>query len=477
MLRTFIVASAIGLALHTSVAHGQSPLEADAASFKYDSTHAQVEIYYGVLERALAFVPNGGDNYTAVVSARAEVWQNRVAIVKEDIRDTIRFHGTKEQVDAQGANKLMGVAASSIPYGPNTTAAFIYLSGKRSDTIVIPVTLPDKDAPHLTLGGIELASAIEKSSEQGPFEKAGFKVSPNPSSIFGENYTKLYYYTEVYVPQNLIGSAEPAELVTSILDPSGKEVLSSSQKVKLLGATMPVITAIDVDGLPDDSYKVSLKLKLEDAVQATEDKPFFFTSGMKMSEEEPSQSGAAQSVVDENVLFASSDISKLSEVETDDQIAQSLYIAGDDDHKMAKRLGTLNEKQHWIFGFWRKQDATAHSAKPLDAYTQYMKRVAEANKKYSYQKTVGWKSGRGRIYIMFGDPKYLDSHEFESESKPYIIWEYDPTTAIRTIDGQKPMFVFLDRQGGGNFFLVHSNVVGETSNPNWYNHEALRLSH
>ncbi len=457
----------------------QSALEADAACFRYDSTHVQLELYYGVLERALAFAPVGAGDFSAVVSARAEVWQDHVAIVKEDIRDTIRVHGTREQVDALGANKLMGIAAASVPYGNNTTAAFIWQRGDnvtKADTIVIPMTLPDRTSSHLTLGGIELASAIEKSSgQQGSFDKAGYKISPNPSSIFGENYSKLYYYTELYVPQTLIGSAEPAEVVTRVLDPAGKEVLSSTQKVKLLGATMPVIAALDVDGLPDDSYKLDIMVKLEDALQAESVKPFFFTSGMKLSEEEHT----AAPDVSEDALFAASDFGKLSETEADERLAQSLYTAGEVDRKAAKKLGSLAEKQHFLFNYWRRKDAAVPKSAPLAAYQEFMKRVAEANKMFVYQKTPGWKSARGRIHIIFGPPppRGITNKEFVSESKPYITWEYDPTQSIRTTDGQKPLFVFLDRQGGGNYFLVHSNVVGETSEPDWYNREALRLSH
>ena len=462
---------------YTQIARAQSPLEADAAAFRYDSTHAQVEIYYGVLQRALAF-HGSGNHYVAYVAGKAEVWQGGKATVSSNIRDTMRFDGTKEQLDSLGANKLLAIAGFSVPYATGTTAAFIWQRGSEAaksgfDTILVALTLPDHDPAHMALSGIELASSADKlTGKTSPFEKAGFNLTPNPSSIFGENYTKLYYYTELYIPQNLVGSGEPAEIVTRVLDPAGKQVLASSQKVPLSGAMIPLITALDIDGLPEDSYKLDVQLKHEDAIQAEVEKPFFFSSGMKLSEEAPPPVQNS-----DDVLFATSDMSKLSEAEADERIAQSLYIASDEDKKTAKKLGTLAEKQHFLFGYWRKKDVEMHSSRPLQAYDQHMDRVAQANKLYVYQKTPGWKTSRGRIFIVFGPPQYFSTHDFSAESKPYIQWEYDPKPSIRINSGTRPQFIFLDRQGGGNYFLVHSNVQGETSEPDWYTREALRLSH
>jgi hypothetical protein len=85
------------------------------------------------------------------------------------------------------------------------------------------------------------------------------------------------------------------------------------------------------------------------------------------------------------------------------------------------------------------------------------------------------------VYLTYGPPPAsgIQNTPFSSEYKPYIIWTYDPTPSIqlRPGFGERPFFVFLDRQGGGNYFLVHSNAAAETSEPNWMSHEALRLSH
>ena len=463
------------------VTHGQGVLEADAVSYRYDSTHAVVEVYYGILQRGLLFQQNG-KSWDAKILAKAELWQNNTVVDKKDISQNIHYECTKAHLDSLGANKLLGAAGFSVPYGASVRAAFIWQETKPDgrtvfDTIVAPVALPDNNPTHFALGGLELASSMEKvGATPSPFEKAGYILNPNPSGVFGENYKKLYYYTELYVPNNLVDPSQNVEIVTRVIDPTGKDILSTTQKQSLSAQTISVITALDVDGLAGDSYKLQVSVKHEDAIVAQGEKTFFYVTEMKLSEEAPIEGAQALS---EDALFALSDLSKLTEGEANDRVAQAMYFAGEEDQKTAKKLKSLSEKEHFLFSFWRKQDAKFPRTPPLSAYNQFLKRLAEANTKFSYQKTIGWKSGRGRIYIVYGPPPQhgIINEEFDPEYKPYIEWDYDAIPDLRLTAGSRPQFIFLDRQGGGNYVLVHSNVLGETSEPDWKTREAYRLAH
>src|SRR5665213_725131 len=186
--RLFLIAAL--LAIMPDALRAQSALEADAAAFRYDSAHAQVEIDYGVLERGLAFKHNN-DVWTAYASAKAEIWQNGRVAQEKNILDTVRCPCTQAQLDSVGVNKLLGVTEFAVPYGDTTTAAFLWQTGVKDDhsvfdTIVIPLILPNRDTSKFSFGGVEIATQVEKSSGQpSPFEKAGYIVTPNPSAIFG----------------------------------------------------------------------------------------------------------------------------------------------------------------------------------------------------------------------------------------------------------------------------------------------------
>ncbi len=463
-----------------AVAWSQSSLEADAFAIRYDSTHALVELDYGVIERALAF-NKVGDVYTAVTNSKVEVWQRGSVAERKEIHDTVRCPCTRGQLDSAGANKLLGAMGFAVPYVAPTFAALIWKRGETSgkpgfDTIVVPVTLPDPDRAKFSFGGIELASAVEKSvGKPGPFEKAGNIVTPNPSNVFGENYTKLFYYTELYVPHASVQPGQNADVITEVIDATGKAILSTTEKVPLVGETVPIILGLDIDGLATDSYKLRVRAKVDDAVQAEMEKQFFYSSGMQLSEAPPEKTLSAAG--SDSLLLAGLDFVKMSDAELDEVIAQSMYWGTETDQKAAKKLKTIDEKQSFLFTFWRGQDQIHQSTQPLEAYRTFRKRVDYANKQYSHMKTPGWKSSQGRIYITYGPPKLIGDYSYTTAYKPYIIWQYDPDPNIRLTNGNFAEFDFVDRQGGGSYSLVSANVVGESYDPTWMTSEALRLSH
>src|SRR5438270_6668412 len=135
------------------------------------------------------------------------------------------------------------------------------------------------------------------------------------------------------------------------------------------------------------------------------------------------------------------------------------------------KLSNLSDKQLFLYTFWRKQDALHHAPHPLDIYHEYLKRIDEVNKQFTYQKTPGWKTDMGRVYLTYGPPPQngVEKHLFESAARPYIYWDYyNLDQNVRLSSGHQAHFVFLDRQGGGKFYLVESNVIGETSERNGY---------
>ncbi len=75
---------------------------------------------------------------------------------------------------------------------------------------------------------------------------------------------------------------------------------------------------------------------------------------------------------------------------------------------------------------------------------------------------------------MYGSPDRTVDELFSTQAKPYIQWQYIGR-GYRLSDGSRAYFYFVDKMGGGNFTLVHSNVMGEVSNPNWYSMDALQI--
>jgi GWxTD domain-containing protein len=71
----------------------------------------------------------------------------------------------------------------------------------------------------------------------------------------------------------------------------------------------------------------------------------------------------------------------------------------------------------------------------------------------------GWRTDRGRVWIIFGPPEDIERNPFSIEGFPYEIWYYYETG--------NDIFVFMDREGSGNYMQIYSTVEGEVSYPDW----------
>ena len=111
--------------------------------------------------------------------------------------------------------------------------------------------------------------------------------------------------------------------------------------------------------------------------------------------------------------------------------------------KHAKSL-SYNELAKWFKDYWKKRDPTPGTAYN-ELLAEFYNRVQTANKKYSNRHREGWETDRGRIYILYGQPKEIDDHRYAAETKPYQIWIYSDSL----------QFMFVDRNGDGEFELVN----------------------
>jgi len=482
----------------------QGTVEMDAVAFARDSGKVQIEIYYSVVVGALG-LQQRGTGWVAQINARAEIWQDGHLIAGQDIKKEKIYTGTASSVDsAKGSLMLDGIALSAtIKSKAEAVLIFRTKNAKGldvNDTIKRAFLAPVSDKDKFFMGGIELANSLVKSENSNNlFEKVGYIISPNPSTVFRPENSKLYYYTELYVPKTTVSSGSSIEIVTRVLDGQKHEMFSNSHSQSLSSTTIPLIGSIDIDGLPTDSYILEVVAKHGGNVETLMQKDFYYDSGMKLSEDQSDASSNA--VLDEGAIFAESDISRMSQLELEEKGDQAMYIGSNDQKKAWKKLkkktdldapgnqsaGTdatkaaanlendANQERQFLFSFWRGKDKELGVRTPLQSYKDYYKRVDEANRKFTYQKTPGWQMDFGRIYLTYGAPddRNVKPVLHSVDAKPYITWEYFDKN-LRLMSDSHAIFVFVDRQGGGRFTLVHSNVQGEVYEPDWYSQEAAQ---
>ncbi|HEX2327109.1 MAG TPA: GWxTD domain-containing protein [Candidatus Angelobacter sp.] len=126
-----------------------------------------------------------------------------------------------------------------------------------------------------------------------------------------------------------------------------------------------------------------------------------------------------------------------------------------------KKLATNAERDQFIEAFWQRRDPTPDTAEN-EYKEEHYRRIAYANEHFPAG-MPGWKTDRGRIYIMFGPPDSTDSHPMggpyqrsaeegggQTETYPFEVWRYRYLEGI----GQEIEIEFVDQCGCGAYEMT-----------------------
>jgi GWxTD domain-containing protein len=137
-----------------------------------------------------------------------------------------------------------------------------------------------------------------------------------------------------------------------------------------------------------------------------------------------------------------------------------VWIITDEERKAFLQLANDDERNNFIEQFWQRRNPKPHS--PDNEYKeQHYLRIAYANERYGTD-NPGWKTGRGRIYIMFGPPDEVDAHPGGAHERPpaegggststypFEVWRYRYLEGV----GQKVEIEFVDTCRCGDYKLT-----------------------
>lgn len=124
-------------------------------------------------------------------------------------------------------------------------------------------------------------------------------------------------------------------------------------------------------------------------------------------------------------------------------ISQLVYVATTKELDYIKDASTTEEKERRFLKFWKDKDPSPNTARN-EFLIEYYNRIKIANERYS-RYVDGWKTDMGMVYIIFGNPGNIERHPFESDTRPYEIWEYYDINR---------RFIFVDDTGLGDYRLT-----------------------
>jgi len=138
-----------------------------------------------------------------------------------------------------------------------------------------------------------------------------------------------------------------------------------------------------------------------------------------------------------------------------------VWIITDEERAAFKQLSNDEERDNFIEAFWQRRDPTPDTEEN-EYKEEHYRRIAYANEHFAAG-IPGWKSDRGRIYIMYGPADEVDSHPSggsyerpmeegggETSTFPFEQWRYRYLEGI----GQEIIIEFVDTCMCGDYHMT-----------------------
>jgi GWxTD domain-containing protein len=137
------------------------------------------------------------------------------------------------------------------------------------------------------------------------------------------------------------------------------------------------------------------------------------------------------------------------------------YIITNEERTAFKQLKTDEEREQFIESFWLRRDPTPDTI-DNEFKDDHYERIAYANEHFA-SGIPGWKTDRGRIYIMYGKPDEIESHPSggtydrpieegggTTSTFPFEIWRYRYIEGI----GNEVLLEFVDPSMSGEYRMT-----------------------
>jgi GWxTD domain-containing protein len=139
------------------------------------------------------------------------------------------------------------------------------------------------------------------------------------------------------------------------------------------------------------------------------------------------------------------------------------YIITDEERKAFKKLATDDERERFIEEFWRRRDPDPDTDEN-EFKEEYYERIAYANEHFA-SGIPGWKSDRGRIWIMYGKPDERETHPMggsydrpsyegggNTTTYPFEVWFYRYLAGV----GSGVEIEFVDPTSSGEYRIARN---------------------
>lgn len=439
---------------------------ADYDRFRYSDSLTSLEVTATLYRDILNYVP-ADDKYRAEFDVTAEIIGSDSVIARKQWKNINTVDSLGEVSNSQ---LLYCMTRFVIPQGDYKLRIAIADPNSANRAVgEFPVHVPIFKKDSLRISDLQISTSIERDTANDVYVKNGYRIRPNPSSLYGIGLPMLYSYAEIYNLAKPTKEQGTRYLVNyKILNSDGKIVKSLPPKTCAKPVEMPAnansidlveVSKATVVVLVSGAYSLLMEVEdQENGQKAAIQKKFFVYREGDYAE------GGARFAKQEEVQTSGSpglDADRydvMGEKELDQEFDYARYIAEKEERNTYKKL-PLEGKRKYLKEFWARRDNTP--ATPENEVKQdYLGRISLANTNFKGIYREGWRTDRGRVFLIYGKPDEIERHPFSSEERAYETWHY------YSVQGGV-YFYFVDKREMGDYELVHSTARNELYDAEW----------
>jgi GWxTD domain-containing protein len=260
--------------------------------------------------------------------------------------------------------------------------------------------------------------------------------------------SKAFYLLEAYSTAPDSGS-----MSVTIRDSAGRTVISTSPVTVKVGAGGGVLRGqLDLEGLPAGRYALDLSVQLG---QQKIERSGNFTMTDVVTTLARRAAELQQLAGTDSGFF-----SMMDEARLDAAFEPLSYIASGGDLR-AFRGAEVGAKRQFLIDFWQRRDPDPATPQN-EIRAEFYGKIAYADSSFRERggrSQSGWKTDRGRTYILLGAPDEIMDRVRAGQAPSYQVWRYTR--------GKVLYFIFSDRSGLGAYKLVKTNDLHEAGAPDW----------
>lgn len=442
-------------------------IEISYAEFMNAKDQSYLELYFALSGSSIDYVENNGGFSGGV--------QVTVALMQDSLIVAADKFNIKSPV-LQDTSDLAQVYINQVrlPVEPGTYTLSIDLQDLNEPEEKYHI----EQGIETALGGEEVAASnimflesYSKADAKSQFSKSGYDLVPwvnSGSYYFPQSVDRLNFYMEIYNTAQRLGEDEDYLVKYYLRDADNQQVLNdyASFAKKKAGEVEPILASFNIENLPTGNYELVVEAINKEQEPIISESNFFYRNN-------PADPISTADYASRDITGTFVD--NLGNIDSLYEYIQYLYpISTDGERRLQKNLlaqRDITDMKRYFYTYW-----AAHSPNnPQQAWKDYYKEVRKANELFGTGIRKGYMSDRGRVFLMYGRPDFIDERISDPNLPPYMIWQYNRINTPYTVQQTNKIFVFAEFNPSTNDYeLFHSTAVGELSSRRWRYDMALK---